>query len=101
MPVIITNADESLFIPSCPYCYSAWHTDFQAIDQFFSRSGREFELAVEQPVITQLGQPITSLPPALPEDAGMFNASFWSLKLRYRAYQHTPDNTSNLNRIRF
>lgn len=82
------------------YIHALKTSDFQAIDQFFSRSGREFDLAVEQPVITQLGQSVTSLPPAPPEDAGMFNAIFWSLKLRYWAYQHTPDNISNLDRIR-
>jgi hypothetical protein len=82
------------------YIHSLKTNDFQAIDQFFSRSGREFNLAIEQPVITQLGQQIESLPPAPPTDNGMMSAILWSLKLRYWAYQNTPDDISNQNRIR-
>ncbi|WP_438970148.1 hypothetical protein [Methylophaga sp.] len=75
--------------------------NFISIDTFFARSGREYQLIAEQPVITQLGETITDIPPAPPSSGqNVIAAIAWSLKLRYWAYQHTPDVKSNKDRIR-
>lgn len=74
--------------------------DFKAIDQFFAQNGQRYDLAVEQPVVTHLGQQVESLPPSPPQNANMLAAAWWSLKLRFWAYQHTPDELSNQSRIR-
>lgn len=75
--------------------------DFQDIDFFFARSGRDYQLIAEQPVITQLGLTISNIPPSPPESGSHIIATiWWSLKLRYWAYQNTPDTLSNKDRIR-
>lgn len=74
--------------------------NFEDIDAFFTRSGDNYDLAIDQPIITHLGQEVNALPPTPPKSPGMLGAAWWSLKLRYWAYQNTPDNVSNQNRIR-
>lgn len=73
---------------------------FQDIDEFFARSSRDYALIARQPIETALGKEIDALPPQPPSSGGMLSAILYSLKLRYWAYQHTPDNISNTNRIR-
>lgn len=75
--------------------------DFQDIDDFFSRSAKRYHLIAEQPVITSLGKTIKSMPPTPPRDRNaIFQVMIWSLKLRYWAYQNSPDDKTNNNRIR-
>jgi len=74
--------------------------DFNDVDAFFARSSREYGLIAEQPVITQLGTTISDIPPAPPQSGNALSVIWWSLKLRYWAYRHTPDSVSNQNRIR-
>lgn len=75
--------------------------DFQDIDDFFMRSGEQYQLIAEEPFFTNLGETIQSYPPSPPENrAATLDVMMWSLKLRYWAYKNTPDNKSNKNRIR-
>lgn len=73
---------------------------FQDIDEFFARSSRDYELIARQPIQTALGKKIAAQPPTPPRAHGILSAILYSLKLRYWAYQHTPDSISNKNRIR-
>jgi len=75
--------------------------DFQDIDDFFQRSAKQYRLIVEQPINTQLGPSIEISPPTPPQNRNaLFEVMLWSLKLRYWAYQHTPDDIANNDRIR-
>jgi hypothetical protein len=75
--------------------------DFKGIDAFFSKQGKRYKLTAASPTITRLGSSINSEPPAPPADrSNTLAVMFWSLQLRYWAYQHTPDSESNSNRIR-
>ncbi len=75
--------------------------DFKDIDFFFARNSRDYQLIAEQPVITQLGSAISDVPPPPPQSGSNIIATiWWSLKLRYWAYQNTPDSLSNKDRIR-
>ncbi len=74
--------------------------DFTAIDDFFARSGREYQLIAKQPVVTQLGATIKVTPPVPPSSNNVIATIWWSLKLRYWAYKNTPDTLSNKARIR-
>lgn len=75
--------------------------DFKDIDFFFARNSRDYQLIAEQPVITQLGSAISDVPPPPPQSGSNIIATiWWSLKLRYWAYQNTSDSLSNKDRIR-
>lgn len=74
---------------------------FKAIDQFFKREATHYELINEQPIKTRLGQTLQELPPEPPSPPfNSIEAIVWSLKFRYWAYTSTPDNESNLHRVR-
>lgn len=75
-------------------------TAFQDIDEFFSRSSQTYDLTAREPIQTTLGEEINAHPPQPPKGGSMLSAIIYSLKLRYWAYQHTPDSISNQNRIR-
>lgn len=75
--------------------------DFKEIDSFFTRNSREYQLIAKHPVLTQLGATVAQPPPPPPNAAGnILSTIWWSLKLRYWAYQNTPDSLSNKDRIR-
>lgn len=74
---------------------------FQDIDRFFAKNAEKYDLIARQPIRTELGNSINALPPSPPADRNsILRAVLWSLKLRYWAYKHTPDNSSNSDRIR-
>lgn len=73
---------------------------FKDIDDFFARNSRDYNLIASEPIQTTLGAKINVQPPQPPKGGGVFSAMLYSLKLRYWAYQHTPDSVSNQNRIR-
>jgi hypothetical protein len=73
---------------------------FKDIDDFFARNSRDYDLIASEPIKTALGAEINEHPPQPPKGSGIFSAIMYSLKLRYWAYQHTPDAVSNQNRIR-
>jgi len=76
-------------------------TVFEEIDQFFKNEAEHYELSIVQPTATQLGKVIQSYPPEPPTIAANFlELAWWSIKFRYWAYQATPDEQSNLHRVR-
>jgi hypothetical protein len=75
--------------------------DFKDIDTFFNKQAKQYKLTSQTPIVTQLGPLIDFQPPHPPADrSNTFSTILWSLQLRYWAYQHTPDQTANTNRIR-
>jgi hypothetical protein len=75
--------------------------DFHDIDVFFTQNAKKFDLITQQPVITMLGDTVTNFPPEPPQNRkSILSAIFWSLGLRYWAFNNTPDTLSNSNRIR-
>jgi hypothetical protein len=74
---------------------------FQSVDNFIKQQSLHYQLATSQPTQTQLGSVMKLQPPESPKpDANLFTIVWWSIKLRYWAYQNTPDSDSNLHRIR-
>jgi len=74
---------------------------FKEIDTFFANEAEHYKLIIQQPTKTNLGKIIQIFPPPAP--AFPFNtleAILWSIKLRYWAYNNTPDDKSNLHRVR-
>ncbi len=74
---------------------------FNDIDLFFQDEAKHYNLSIQNPTFTGLGSIINELPPEAPlPDASFSKIAWWSLKLRYWAYKTTPDNNSNLHRVR-
>lgn len=75
--------------------------EFKEIDQFFQTETQHYSLNVQQPTSTHLGQIMREHPPVSPKpSAHPLKIAWWSIQLRYWAYRHTPDNESNLQRVR-
>lgn len=93
------NADGSS--ATAQYIRQLSEKDFKSIDTFFSRGAKRYKLIIEQPIFTTLGATINSLPPPPPTNlSSTIKVMLWSLSLRYWAFNNTPDDKSNKNRIR-
>ncbi|RDH91065.1 MAG: hypothetical protein DIZ77_11860 [endosymbiont of Seepiophila jonesi] len=75
--------------------------DFAPIDRFTGRHGEKYDLLADPPTLTRIGPLVSSVPPEPPEiGANVLNSVFWSLRMRYWAWKHTPDDVSNRERVR-
>ena len=81
------NADGSA--KSQEYVAALTMKDFAAVEDFFVREARRYQLKLEQPVHVELYPPGTKLPPSLDPSAGPIGAAWWSLKLRWFAARAT------------
>ncbi len=76
-------------------------SSFKEIDVFFEQEAEHYQLIIQQPIKTTLGNTLQTFPPAAPTPPfGFIEAAWWSMKLRYWAYNNTPDDKSNLHRVR-
>lgn len=60
---------------------------FEEIESFFADEARLYQLAVRQPVDIVMGPVLTEHPPAPPRDRNPLGVIWWSLKMRYWAWQ--------------
>lgn len=73
---------------------------FAEIDQWIAREASRHGLAQSQPLRTVMGNQVKSVPPPLPEESNVIATVWWGLKLRYWVFRNTPDDHSNLRRVR-
>ena len=74
---------------------------FKEIDTFFKNEAYQYSLTINQPTNTTLGPIIQNYPPEFPaHPASFIETAWWSIKFRYWAYKNTPDDESNLHRVR-
>jgi hypothetical protein len=74
---------------------------FKPVDEFMQQQSLSYQLATRHPTETRLGAVMKLQPPESPRpDENVFAIIVWSIKLRYWAYQNTPDSDSNMHRIR-
>jgi hypothetical protein len=69
------------------YVASLDATAFAETESFLAEQGREYGVALEEPMRVRVSHAAPGLPPALPADAGMFSIALWSLKMRYWAWR--------------
>lgn len=62
---------------------------FGPIETFFSDEAEQYELPLRQPVEIQLGPTLSELPPSPPADLNVLKVMWWSLTMRYWAWQVT------------
>ena len=74
---------------------------FNEIDQFLKEEAEHYSLALGQPTQTLLGEEILNHPPTAPNiRSSVLEMMWWSLKLRYWAFNNNQDEGSNFRRIR-
>lgn len=82
------------------YITSLDDASYTEVDRWMSREAKRYGLAESQPLLTTMGPAVKSMPPLLPNEPSVLASVWWGLKLRYWVYQNTPDEHSNLRRIR-
>lgn len=71
--------------------------DFTVIDQFMARESERYDIVASIPTITRLGPRVDAIPPAPPApDANVVSIMLWSLRLRWWALWHTPDDADGV-----
>ena len=74
---------------------------FLEIDHFFQTEAQHYSLSIEAPTKTQLGEILRKHPPISPDPQSSFiKIIWWAIKFRYWAFRYTPDDESNLHRVR-
>jgi hypothetical protein len=63
---------------------------FKALEDFFEEEASYWELPLKRPIRFQSAPQLHAVPPALDSDANVFSVIWWSLHMRYWAWQ-TPD----------
>ena len=72
---------------------------FTAIDKFMQSQAKLYGLSIIDPINVVLGPEVQSMPPLQPVDGNFAQIAYWSLKLRYWAYQQTKNNFEDDVRI--
>ncbi len=62
---------------------------FNDIGEFFQQQAAHFGRQFDTPIIIQLADPLTDLPPALPNENSGLSIVLWSLKMRLWAWMHS------------
>lgn len=76
--------------------------DFEAVDRFLASEAARYDVPETRPFITRVGASVAALPPQPTPRPGdpWYRQALWSLKFRWWAWQHTPDDASNYRRVR-
>lgn len=61
--------------------------EFDDIERFFRDEAEQYRLAIQQPVDIVLGPVLDERPPAPPKDRNVLGVMWWSLKMRWWAWQ--------------
>jgi hypothetical protein len=63
-------------------------TTFSPIEEFITEEAEYFKIKINMPLQVKLAPEILEIPPKPPENGNVLQVMFWSLQLRYWAYQH-------------
>lgn len=93
------NGEHSLLIEQ--YMQTLNTAVFAGIEDFFRREADYYQLTTQNPFRVRLGPTLDEYPPDSPNPgANILKIAWWGIRFRYWAYRHTPDNESNLHRVR-
>jgi len=92
------NADNTLETHN--YINTLSNNSFAEIDDWFASEAKRHGLPLQTPFKIRLGERAKSVPPPLPVDQGLLRTMMWGVQLRYWVFRNTPDNKSNLRRVR-
>ncbi len=61
---------------------------FTPIEEFIAEEADYFNIKINTPLQVKLAPTVLDIPPAPPKNGNILKVMFWSLKIRYWAYQH-------------
>jgi hypothetical protein len=70
------------------YAGSLTVDSFQEISRFLKQQSARYGKHIETPVVIQLAEPMTAIPPALPAESSGLNVAIWSLKMRWWVWRN-------------
>jgi hypothetical protein len=70
------------------YAESLSADSFQDIGDFIKREAQRHGRQLEQPVVIQIAQPLTAMPPALPTESSGLGVALWSLIMRWWSFRN-------------
>lgn len=82
------------------YIQSLKNSDFDPINQWLNQQASRYILGIDTPARFHLGDSINKLPPILKNQSSFLDVVWWGLTIRWWAFRNTPDNKSNLERVR-
>ncbi len=82
------NADGSAEVTS--YIKSLTRNDFEPMAEYFAEEGVRYNLGMRRPVEVQMGDIVSEIPPAPPNDRSILSTMVWSLKFRLFAFNNSP-----------
>lgn len=92
------NGDDSLQTHN--YINTLSDSSFADIENWIAREAKRYNLSIDRPLMVTLGDKVDSMPPPLPEDQNIIATLWWGLRLRHWVFFNTPDDQSNLRRVR-
>jgi len=66
-------------------------TDFAPVEAFLAEEAARHGVELARPVEVLLGAEVTDIPPEPPKEASAVQAAWWSLRFRYFAWAHGPE----------
>lgn len=72
------------------YIKTLTRDDFEPMAEYFAEEGARYKLGMRRPVEVQLGDIVTDIPPAPPQDGSVLSTIIWSLKFRLFAFNNSP-----------
>lgn len=100
LDVVIYPVNGDGTLETYKYIESLSDETFAEIDEWMSREANRYGLSQSQPLRTRLGAQVKSHPPLLPDQANILDTVWWGLQLRWWVWRNTPDDESNLRRVR-
>jgi len=82
------NADGSSAVAD--YIKTLTKDDFEHMETYFAEEGVRYNLGMNRPIAVELGEVVTEIPPAPPNNGSIFQTMLWSLKFRWFAWNNSP-----------
>jgi len=84
------NGDNTQAVKS--YIQQLKTSDFHDIEAFLTEEGKYYKIPTNQPIKISIAPQVMAIPPAPPQNrSSIFSVMFWSLQLRYWAFNHDTD----------
>jgi len=82
------NADGSSAVAD--YIKTLTKDDFEHMETYFAEEGVRYNLGMSRPIAVELGEVVTEIPPAPPNNGSILQTMLWSLKFRWFAWNNSP-----------